>query len=91
MPALRARGTGVDFGDVEQAVTAGAGELGSVPFQECLRGTADAGRVRDEAEADGAALALIGQGPTEREDVAEEQTVGLEGCCCEGREIESAE
>lgn len=56
------------LGDVEQAVAADADEFGSVPCEEVSRWLTDACGMGEFAEADGAALALVAEGPSETEE-----------------------
>ena len=67
-PALGVEPTGGELGDVEETVAAGADEFGAVPGEEAAGGLADACRVCEFAEADGAAAALIAETPTEAEE-----------------------
>jgi hypothetical protein len=62
--------TGWHFRSLQQSMSARAGRLGAIPFEECLRSAADPNRVGEQAEALRAAVPLIDQYPAVGQDPA---------------------
>src|ERR1700709_1912957 len=64
-PAVRAEPAGWHLGNVQQAMTANADQLGSVPCEEGPRWLPDASWIRQLAETYGAALSLVSKRPAQ--------------------------
>ena len=56
------------LGDVEETVTLGADQFGTVPVEEVAGGEADAGGAAEHAEAVLAAVLLVEKSPAQAED-----------------------
>jgi len=67
-PALVAEPTCGEGGDMQQGVAAHADHFGTIPAKEGARGKSHAGRVGDATQANRAAMALVGESPTETDE-----------------------